>query len=289
MATQSEIKVVTNNKCFGGYQKVLEHSSDVLKCTMKFGIYIPPQENEEEQFPVLFYLSGLTCTEQNVITKAGFQRLAAQYKMIVVTPDTSPRNCGIPNEEAKWNVGAGASMYVNATQEPWNKHFQMYTYITEELYELVLNNFPVLKEQVAITGHSMGGHGALMCALRNPNKYKSVSALAPACNISNSPTLIEGLKTLIGEDMESFKTWDPTILVQSYNGPKLEILIHVGTEDNFLKEDLLIDNFVQAASGNDKIQSIVKYEKGYDHGYYFVSTFFEEHIKFHYSILHKYA
>ncbi|XP_050540340.1 uncharacterized protein LOC126904979 [Daktulosphaira vitifoliae] len=288
MNTQTEMKIITNNKCFDGHQKVYEHYSNVVKCNMKFGIYIPPQENEAERFPVLFYLSGLTCTEQNVITKSGFQRIASQYKIIVITPDTSPRKCNIPNEEEKWNVGSGASMYVNATQEPWNKHYQMYTYITEELYQLILNNFPVLNNCVSITGHSMGGHGALLCSLLNPTKFKSVSGFAPVCNISNSPTLREGLITLIGKDEETWKDWDPTHIVTSYNGPKVEILIHVGTADEFLKEDLLIENFVKAASENENIKITVNYEKGYDHSYYFVSSYIEEHIKFHSSILHKY-
>ncbi|XP_025415730.1 S-formylglutathione hydrolase-like isoform X2 [Sipha flava] len=287
MVAESEIKCVSNNKSFGGYQKVYEHFSNALQCTMKFGIYIPPSEQEDEKFPVLFYLSGLTCTEQNVITKAGFQKYAAQYKIIVVAPDTSPRNCNIPGENDTWNIGTGASMYVNATQEPWNKHYQMYTYITEELFQLIQNNFPVIKDKISITGHSMGGHGALLCSLLNPGKFKSVSALAPACNISNSPTLLPGLKTLIGEDKEILEKWDPTFLVKYYDGPEMQILIHVGTDDEFLKEDLLIDNFVKAANEckDNKIKIEFHLEEGHGHSYYFVSTFIEEHFKFHSSKL----
>jgi len=285
MVVETEITCVSNNKCFGGYQKVYEHFSNSLQCKMKFAIYIPPGEIEGEKFPVLFYLSGLTCSEQNVITKSGFQRYAAKYKIIVVAPDTSPRNCNIPNEDALWNIGAGASMYVNATQEPWKKHYQMYTYITEELYKLVQTNFPVIKDKISITGHSMGGHGALLCALLNPDKYKSVSLLAPACNISQSPVLINGLKTLVGEDKETLEKWDPTCIVKNYDGPEMDILIHVGSEDEFAEKDLLIGNFVEAVNAckHRKIKLKLVCAEDYDHGYYFVATFIEDHFKFHFS------
>lgn len=278
-----DLKSVSSSKSFGGYQKVYEHFSPTLQCNMKFGIYLPPGVSETEKCPVLFYLSGLTCTEQNFITKAGFQKFAAQYKIIVVNPDTSPRNCNIPNENEKWNIGSGASMYVNATEEPWNKHYQMFTYITEELHQLVLNSFPVIQDKISIAGHSMGGHGALLCALKYPGRYKSVSLFAPACNISNSPTLIDGLTTLIGEEKEILQKWDTTFLVKNYDGPEMEILIHVGSDDEFLTKDLLIDNFVKAANEckDNKIKTKVFLEDGYDHGYYFVSTFIEEHFKFH--------
>ncbi|KAF0738922.1 S-formylglutathione hydrolase, partial [Aphis craccivora] len=282
-----DIKLISSNKSFGGYQKVFEHFSPTVQCNMKFGAYLPPAESENEKFPVLFYLSGLTCTEQNVITKSGYQRFAAQYKIIVVCPDTSPRNCNIPNEDEKWNVGSGASMYVNAQQEPWNKHYQMFTYITDELYQLVQNTFPVIQDKISISGHSMGGHGALLCALLCPGKYKSVSLFAPVCSISNSPTLIDGLKTLVGEEKDILQKWDTTFLVKEYDGPEMEILIHVGSDDEFLIKDLLIDDFVEAAnkSKDNKIKTKLFLEEGYDHGYYFISTFIEEHFKFHSSKL----
>jgi len=282
-----DLKLISSNKSFGGYQKVFEHFSPTLQCNMKFGIYLPPGESENEKFPVLFYLSGLTCTEQNVITKSGFQKFAAQYKIIVVAPDTSPRNCNIPNEDEKWNVGSGASMYVNAKQEPWNKHYQMFTYITDELYQLVQNTFPVIQDKISISGHSMGGHGALLCALLCPGKYKSVSLFAPVCNIINSPTLIDGLTTLLGEEKDVLQKWDTTFLVKEYDGPEIEILIHVGSDDEFLIKDLLIDNFVEAAKEckDNKIKTKVFLEEGYDHGYYFISTFIGEHFKFHSSKL----
>ncbi|GFT22022.1 s-formylglutathione hydrolase [Nephila pilipes] len=270
--------LVSSAKCFGGFQKVYRHASEELKCEMKFSLYLPPQA-EEKKCPVLYWLSGLTCTEENFIVKSGFQRFAAKYGIIVVGPDTSPRNCNIEGENDSYDFGTGAGFYVDATEEKWKTHYRMYSYVTKELPSLIDSEFPT-NGKCGISGHSMGGHGALTIALKNPEKYVSVSAFAP---ISNPTEGIWGQKALggyLGPDRSTWTNYDATMLAKSYNGKEITILIDQGTEDTYLEKDLLVQNFVTACK-NTKIKLEARMQEGYDHSYFFVSTFLGDHFDFH--------
>ncbi|XP_015113781.1 S-formylglutathione hydrolase [Diachasma alloeum] len=273
----SEITLVSSNKCFGGWQKVYSHESSELKCKMNFGIYLPPQA-EFEAVPVIYWLSGLTCTEQNFITKAGAQRCASEQGVILVIPDTSPRGEGIPDDK-EYDLGQGAGFYVDSTEEPWKKNFRMYSYITKELPTLVNDKFPVLPSQQSIMGHSMGGHGALICAFKNPGMYKTVSAFAPISNAVQSDWGKKALSAYLGPDEEAWKEWDATCLMKTYSGPPLDILVDQGKADNFLHQ-LLPENLL-AASKDAGVTLILRNQEGYDHSYFFISTFIEDHIKHH--------
>eukprot|EP00105_Crassostrea_gigas_P022571 XP_011442135.1 PREDICTED: S-formylglutathione hydrolase [Crassostrea gigas] len=271
---------VSSNKMFGGYQKVFSHESKEVKCTMKFGIFLPPQA-ENGKCPILYWLSGLTCTEQNFVTKAGAQRVAAELGFVVVAPDTSPRGCNIEGEEDGWDFGTGAGFYVNATQEKWKTNYRMYSYVTEELPALINANFPVLGDKQGIFGHSMGGHGALICALKNPGKYLSVSAFAPICNPVNCPWGKKAFSGYLGDNQEDWKEYDACCLVKKYNGPPLKILVDQGKADNFLPAgQLLPDNFVTACA-EAKMELVMRMQEGYDHSYYFMATFIEDHVRHH--------
>ena len=260
---------------------MFEHTSDVLKCTMKFAIFLPSKSNSAK-VPVLYWLSGLTCSEQNFITKAGAQRYAEEYGIAIVAPDTSPRGCNIEGEEESWDFGTGAGFYINATQEKWKTNYNMYSYITEELPSLINSNFPVLSDRQSISGHSMGGHGALICALKNPGMYKSVSAFAPICNPINCPWGKKAFSGYLGGDREGWKRWDACELLKTYNGPPFSyILIDQGKDDTFLTEkQLLPENFVDSCRGAG-MQVVLRMQEGYDHSYYFVASFIGDHIKYH--------
>lgn len=277
-----ELTQVSNNFCFGGHQKVYSHDSSILKCKMKFAIYLPPQA-ETESVPVIYWLSGLTCNELNFIQKAGAQRFASQYGFIVVCPDTSPRGCNIPGEEDSWDFGTGAGFYVDATQEPWKENYHMYTYVAEELPELIAANFPVKKNKQSIMGHSMGGHGALICALKNPGKYQTVSAFAPICNPSKCSWGKKALTGYLGQDDgdAEWEQWDATCLVSKYDGPPLEIFIDQGSKDEFLAAgQLQPEKFVMACK-NAQMPVVLKMRDGYDHSYFYIATFIEEHFAYH--------
>lgn len=273
------LELVSASRCFGGFQKVFKHQSKATKCEMKFAIYLPPQ-SETQKVPVMYWLSGLTCTEQNFITKSGFQRYAAEYGLIVVAPDTSPRGCNIEGEDISYDFGTGAGFYVNANEEKWKEHYNMYSYVTEELPKLVSENFPILPGKLSICGHSMGGHGALVCALKNPGMYKAVSAFAPICNPSICPWGIKAFTGYLGADKETWKEYDATELAKSYNGPPLHLLIDQGKNDEFLATQLYPDNFVQACRSNN-LPVILRNHDGYDHSYYFISSFIGEHLQHH--------
>lgn len=274
-------KLVSSAKCFGGYQKVFEHQSDVLKCMMKFAIYLPPQA-ETKKVPILYWLSGLTCTEQNFITKAGSQRYAAERGLAIVAPDTSPRGCNIEGEDDSYDFGSGAGFYVDATEEKWKTNYNMYSYVTNELPALIHAHFPVLPDKQSIFGHSMGGHGALVCALKNPGMYKSVSALSPICNPINCPWGEKAFTGYLGPEREKWKDWDATELVKKYKGPPMSyILIDQGKDDQFLSQlQLLPQNFVDSCqSGNMPV--VLRMHEGYDHSYYFIASFMGDHIQHH--------
>ncbi|KAI1241864.1 hypothetical protein IHE44_0005366 [Lamprotornis superbus] len=268
------LKQVSSNKCFEGFQKVFEHDSAELKCKMKFGIYLPPKA-ETGKCPVLYWLSGLTCTEQNFITKAAFQQAAAEHGLIVVAPDTSPRGCNIEGEDESWDFGTGAGFYVDATEDPWKTNYRMYSYIKDELPKLINANFPTDPERMSIFGHSMGGHGALILALKNPGKYKSVSAFAPICNPIQCQWGKKALGGYLGPDASKWEAYDATQLVKAYSGPHLDILIDQGKDDQFLSAgQLLPDNFIAACTER-------KIPVGYDHSYFFIASFINDHIKHH--------
>lgn len=277
----SEVTQVSTNKMFGGYQKVYSHESKETKCTMKFGIYLPPQAEEGKKLPVLYWLSGLTCTEQNFITKAGAQKAAAEHGIIIVAPDTSPRGCNIEGETDSYDFGSGAGFYVDATEVKWKTNYRMYSYVTKELPEVVIRNFPACPDKQSIFGHSMGGHGALICALKNPGQYKSVSAFAPISNPVSCPWGLKAFTGYLGDSRENWEEYDACCLVKKYNGPPLSLLVDQGKADNFYTDGQLLPENLVKACAESKMPIIFRLQEGYDHSYYFIATFIEDHIKHH--------
>jgi S-formylglutathione hydrolase len=275
------IETLSEQRCFEGTQGFYRHASRVIGLPMRFAVYVPPQA-ASGRVPVLFYLAGLTCTEENAVIKAGFQRIAAELGIMIVTPDTSPRNTGIPGEAEDWEFGAGAGFYLNATQEPWAKFYRMYDYVLEELRQSVLENFPADAKRVGIFGHSMGGHGALVLALRNPQIFRSVSAFAPICSPTRCAWGHKALPRYLGEDQTAWKAYDAVELMKAAGkGVFPEILVDQGLADKFLHQaQLLPELFEQACSGAAQPLRLRRHE-GYDHGYYFISTFIEDHLRFH--------
>lgn len=270
--------LISQNHCFGGTVGFYSHHSETCNGEMKFAVYQPPQA-ALKSVPVLYFLSGLTSTEENFMVKAGAQRFAAEYGLMLVAPDTSPRNTGIAGEDEDWDFGSGASFYVDATMEPWRSHYQMYSYIVQELPALIAKHFPIQPERQSIFGHSMGGHGALVCALRNPEKYRSVSAFAPIVAPMHSPWVHKAFTHYLGLNQDSWRAYDASILVQlaQYNRP---ILIDQGTADPYLAEHLLPKVFEEACQAVGQ-PLILRFHEGYNHGYYFISTFIEDHIRHH--------
>ena len=261
---------------FGGSQEVWEHQSSVLSCPMRFAIYLPPQA-KDKKLPVLYWLSGLTCNEQNFITKAGFQRYAAEQGLIVVCPDTSPRGEDIANDEA-YDLGQGAGFYVNATEQPWAQHYRMYDYVLEELPALIREHFPATEKQ-SICGHSMGGHGALVLALKNPEFYTSVSAFAPIVSPTQVPWGHKALGAYLGDDQAAWAQYDAVRLIE--NGARIRsLLVDQGLADNFYEEQLRTP-LLEKACADAGIAADIRYHEGYDHSYYFISSFIAEHIVYH--------
>lgn len=280
----SAITQVSCNKIFGGHQKVFSHFSKTLKCSMNFAIYLPPQ-TKYTKVPVLYWLSGLTCNELNFVQKAGAQRYAAEKGIIIVCPDTSPRNVNIPGEDESWDFGSGAGFYVDATEEAWKEHYNMYSYVTSELIEVINEHFPVATDNQSIFGHSMGGHGAIICALKNPGLYKSVSAFAPISNPMNCPWGKKALTGYLGAD-GNWSDYDASELVKKYAGPPLEIFIDQGTNDQFYKDkQLLPENLVESCK-NAHFPCIFQLREDYDHSYFHIATFVGEHIAYHGKYLH---
>lgn len=267
------------NRCFGGQQLRFFHASQALGCDMTFSIYLPPQA-EEGVVPVLYWLSGLTCTDENFVTKAGAQRYAAEHGIAVVAPDTSPRGEGVPDDpEGAYDFGLGAGFYVNATRAPWSEHYRMYDYITRELPELVEADFPVDPRRVGISGHSMGGHGALTIALKNPGRFKSVSAFSPICSPMNCPWGEKALGNYLGEDREAWLDYDSCALVAAAS-EQLPVLVDQGDADDFLQEQLHT-HLLQEACGLADYPITIRMQEGYDHSYFFIASFIGEHLAFH--------
>jgi S-formylglutathione hydrolase len=278
------LELLASHACHGGTQRIYRHESKVIGLPMRFAVYLPPQASHRK-VPALFYLAGLTCTEETFPIKAGAQRVAAQHGIALIAPDTSPRGAGIPGESAAWDFGVGAGFYVDATEEPWAKHFKMYSYVRDELRETVLANLPVDGDRLGIFGHSMGGHGALMLALRNPEIYRSVSAFAPIAAPSRCPWGEKAFSGYLGQNREAWKAYDSSELVAQASHKFAEgILIDQGLSDQFLAEQLNPDVFEAACRAAGQPLTLRRHE-GYDHGYYFISTFIEDHLAHHAKVL----
>ena len=267
---------IEHRACFGGWQDVYRHDSVVLGCAMNFAIYLPPQAGTQK-LPVLYWLSGLTCTEQNFITKAGAQRYAAEHGLILVAPDTSPRGDEVADAES-YDLGKGAGFYLNATLAPWSKHYRMYDYVASELPALIEANFPATDAR-AISGHSMGGHGALVVALKNPGRYRSVSAFSPIVAPSQVPWGQKAFAAYLGEDRDAWKAWDATSLVAEAR-ERLPLLVDQGDGDEFLAVQLKPE-LLQAACEAAGHPLQLRLQPGYDHSYYFIESFIGEHVAHH--------
>jgi S-formylglutathione hydrolase len=270
------MKTISENKCFDGVQGVYGHASEACGVDMTFGLFLPA-EAQSGPVPVLWFLSGLTCTHENAMIKAGAQGWAAEQGLALVFPDTSPRGEGVA-DDAAYDLGQGAGFYVNATQSPWAPHYQMWDYIAEELPTLIAENFAVDAERQAISGHSMGGHGALTLAMGLPGRYRSVSAFAPLCNPTAADWGRKQLAAYLGKDETKWAPHDATLLMQSvgFDGP---VLVDTGTDDQFL--DLLRPEALAAAAATRRQQAVLRLQKGYDHSYFFISSFMEDHVTFH--------
>jgi S-formylglutathione hydrolase len=272
------MKTISEHKCFGGVQGYYSHASKEIGLEMKFSVFQPPQA-EAGGVPVLYYLAGLTCTEETFAIKAGAQRIAAELGLMLVAPDTSPRGANAPGEAESWDFGAGAGFYVDATREPWSKHYRMYSYVTHELPALIADKFPADGSRQGVFGHSMGGHGALVCALRNPGQYKSLSAFAPIAAPMRCPWGKKAFKGYLGDDHAAWGQYDASELVRAtrFPGP---ILIDQGLADKFLS-DQLYPEVLEAACRESGQPLILRRQEGYDHGYFFISTFMEDHLRHH--------
>jgi S-formylglutathione hydrolase len=272
------MKQIETIKEFGGYLNRYQHESETCHCTMTFSVYLPPAA-EQGKVPAVYWLSGLTCTDDNVRTKAGAQRYASELGIALIMPDTSPRGEDIPDFEDRYDLGKGAGFYVNATQEPWSKHYQMYDYVTRELPSLVEAELPLVPGLKSITGHSMGGHGALICALKEAGAYRSVSAFAPICH----PVVCgwgEGcFSTYLGADRQEWNAYDATELIRDGAGP-IPLLIDQGTSDEFLQDQLYPKDLIELC---EKLKYPLNYrlQDGYDHSYHFIATFIGEHLAYH--------
>lgn len=267
------------NRCFGGEQRRYQHNAGSLNCEMTFSVFLPPQASDRP-VPVLYWLSGLTCTDENFVIKAGAQRYAAEQGIAIIAPDTSPRGEDVADDaEGAYDFGLGAGFYVNATQQPYASHYQMYDYICEELPALAAKELPVLADRTAISGHSMGGHGALTIALNNPGRYQSVSAFSPICAPTQCPWGQKALTGYLGEDQKQWQGVDASRLIAEAE-QHLPMLIDQGSADEFLVEQLKPELLIAAAREN-AYPITYRLQAGYDHSYFFIATFIGEHVEFH--------
>lgn len=273
------VENVSSNKSFGGWNKQYTHLSEVLGCEMRFAIYLPPQAANGAKVPVLYWLSGLTCTDENFMHKAGAQRVAAELGIAIVAPDTSPRGEGVPDDpDTAYDFGLGAGFYVNATEAPWSNHYHMYDYVVQELPALIEAEFPV-SDRRAISGHSMGGHGALVVALRNTERYVSVSAFSPISNPVNCPWGQKALGNYLGDDRQVWAQYDASELMKA-SVTHLPALVDQGGDDSFLVEQLKPEVLVAAAKQSGYPLEM-RLQEGYDHSYFFIASFIEDHLRFH--------
>ena len=274
------MELLSSNLCFDGEHRRYRHTAATLECEMEFAVFLPPAAigDNAVEVPALYWLSGLTCTDQNFMQKAGAQKLAAQLGLAIVCPDTSPRGLDLPGEHDSYDFGSGAGFYVNATQQPWAPHYRMYDYVVEELPELVESELP-LSGKRAISGHSMGGHGALICALKNPGRYQSVSAFAPIANPVNCPWGEKAFSGYLGDDRGSWEAWDATLLIPQVE-ERLPLLVDQGTADDFLETQLHPEALVDACEQHHHPIDL-RMHPGYDHSYFFIASFIEDHLKHH--------
>lgn len=273
------LQKMSENRCFGGVQQVWSHASRVTDCTMRFGLYLPPQA-AHGRVPVLWWLSGLTCTEENFVAKAGAQRVAAELGMALVAPDTSPRGVELPGDRASWDFGVGAGFYVDATREPWSRHYRMRTYVADELRALVEGEFAVDGARTAMSGHSMGGHGALTIALSNPGWIRSVSAFAPIASPMRCPWGEKALSGYLGDDREAWRACDATELVRARGWTGPSILVDQGEADPFVATQLKPE-LLEGACADAHVPLELRRQAGYDHSYFFVASFIEDHLRRH--------
>ena len=272
------MKQLSRNIIFGGELLRFEHDSSACNAPMRFAIYLPPQV-QTGSCPVVYWLSGLTCNEENFMLKSGAQRAAAQLGMILVAPDTSPRDTGTPGEDDDWDIGSGAGFYINATQAPWSNHYRMYDYVTDELPALIESNFPADGSRRCISGHSMGGHGALVVALRNPDRYRSVSAFAPICAPGNCPWGRNAFENYLGDNEKAWADYDACKLVASGRS-KIPLLVDQGTDDEFLDNQLMPAR-LESVCVEYNHDLTLRYQPGYDHSHYFVASFIDDHLRHH--------
>ena len=275
------LELVEEHRCFDGVQRIYRHDSQTIGLPMRFSVFLPKTASSQK-VPALFYLAGLTCTEETFPIKAGAQRYAAEHGLALIAPDTSPRGADIPGEKDSWDFGVGAGFYVDATREPWAQRYRMYSYVTQELREKVIAELPVREDRIGIFGHSMGGHGALVLALRNPDLYKSVSAFAPIAAPSQCPWGVKALSGYLGADRDAWKQYDASELIKGDVVSRFEggILIDQGLSDQFLAEQLHPEILERNARAAGHTVALRRHE-GYDHGYFFISTFMADHIAHH--------
>jgi S-formylglutathione hydrolase len=271
--------LVSEHRCFGGTVAYYRHASEACGGEMRFGVFVPPQARERK-VPVLYFLAGLSSTEETFLTKGGAQRIAAELGLLLVAPDTSPRGAGFPGETDNWDFGAGAGFYLDATQPPWSSRYRMFSYVTRELPALIAEHLPARPDREGIFGHSMGGHGALVCALRQPGRYRSVSAFAPISAPMRVPWGQKAFNGYLGTDMEAWREWDATELLRRQRAPLPPLLVDQGTRDKFLEAQLLPGALRDACAQAGQPLTLREHE-GYDHGYYFVSTLMEDHLRHH--------
>ena len=272
-------ELLSETRSFGGWLKRYRHHSDTLDCEMVFAIYLPPAA-ADKTVPLLWWLSGLTCTDENFMQKAGAHRVAAELGLAIVCPDTSPRGTDLPGEHDSYDFGSGAGFYLNAIREPWNRHYRMYDYVTSELPALVQAHFP-LNGREAISGHSMGGHGALICALKNPGRYRSVSAFAPIANPSQCPWGEKAFSGYLGDDRQTWKTWDACELIHAGDTGRPALMVDQGEADNFYRDGQLRPEALKQACEEAGLPITLRMQPGYDHSYFFITSFIDDHLRFH--------
>lgn len=272
------METISEQKSFGGVQGIYTHTSATCGCTMRFGVFTPPQA-KDGAVPVLTYLSGLTCTEENFVVKAGAQRVAAELGIILVAPDTSPRGDDVPDADGQYDMGKGAGFYLDATEEPWLRNYRMYSYISRELPDLIAAKFPVDSVRQGIFGHSMGGHGALTIHLKHPGQYRSVSAFSPIVAPCQVPWGQKAFTNYLGDSRERWEAYDASVLVESHPSGA-HILIDQGEDDQFLSEQLRPELFSEACKRAGQ-KLTLRMQPGYDHSYFFISTFVEDHLRWH--------
>jgi len=279
------LELLGKHACFGGEQRFYAHQSSVLGCRMRFSLYLPPAAS---QGPVagLTYLAGLTCTEETFVIKAGAQRMAAKLGMALLAPDTSPRGLGLSGEDDDWDFGSGAGFYLDATQEPWSGHYRMYSYVIGELRELVMSEFPIDPGRQGIFGHSMGGHGALTIGLKHPELYRSISAFAPICAPSLCPWGQKAFSNYLGDDRSEWDACDASVIASNLldGAQRSPLLVDQGMADQFLDEQLFPES-LEAACRQSGLDLNLRRHEGYDHSYYFISSFMEDHLRHHAGIL----